>query len=268
MWTGVSRQLYPPSEFKFVFFNQATWVIAVQLNFTFNFKNKDSLTGQFGSGCKQEATGTLSLVASAFKPNTVSMCFFVGANWSCSQFVCDKLPCVSKQGGIVLTGGLRAVNTGLVCGDAGVTERYANQQKRLKGVKSLKRQKIIKNNNPKTDKRKKKHWKMGKMILGDVGRVPLNRTTEALWLSLLLLASCISPGFCLCLPSRSDQIQPSCPHLYPPPASPLHPSDHLRLAHVQSSRAFERIWLRGVIVCKGRFSSSHANNPSHTPSPT
>lgn len=81
---------------------------------------------------------------------------------------------------------------------------------------------------------------MRKMILGDVGRIPLNHTTEGLWL-LLLLASCISPLFCPCLPSRSDQIQPRWPHLapsllplprhsHPPPPNPHHRAPPPRLS--------------------------------------
>lgn len=61
----------------------------------------------------------------------------------------EKLPRVSEQGGIVLTGGLRAVNTGLVCGDAGVAERYANQRKENERSEIAKETKN--NNNPKTD---------------------------------------------------------------------------------------------------------------------
>lgn len=55
----------------------------------------------------------------------------------------------------MLTGGLRAVNTGLVCGDAGVAERYANQTKETERSEIAKETKKQQPQN--RQKKKKKH---------------------------------------------------------------------------------------------------------------
>lgn len=94
---------------------------------------------------------------------------------------------------------------------------------------------------------------MRKLILTDIGRIPPDHTT------LLLLASCVSLLFFAVSADPPAQIRSRLPGLtwpFPPPPAALSIApiaEHLRLAclaHVQSLRAFQRIYHRGVIVCK------------------
>lgn len=87
-------------------------------------------------------------------------CVFL-AFQGCSQFMCVKLPSVSKWGRIALTDGVAVNGIHLLLHRR--TVHYANQ-KTMKEVKSGERQ---------------KHWQMRRMILSDIN-MRLNHITEGL----------------------------------------------------------------------------------------
>lgn len=95
-----------------------------------NLENKDFLTGQFGSGCAPKKPQ--GIFRSWLLSLNERQCLYFFGGISPLFPICVRQITTCKRTGreIVLTGGLRAANRGLVCGDAGVTERYANRTKK------------------------------------------------------------------------------------------------------------------------------------------
>lgn len=144
----------------------------------------------------------------------------------------------------MLTGGLRAANTGLVCGDAGVTERYANQ------TKDTERSEIAKEAKKQKQKQQPRNRQKKREALTDEKNDSRRRRscpTESRHGGSLAVAAAprflyLSSIFCL----RSDPVSHGLTWplslLSTRPTPPI--GEHLRLAcsaRVQSLGAFQKI---------------------------